>query len=92
MTDQSLLDRLHRMVKIKPQENLKVNLNSWSSNRNSLTTEEKLLAIDNFGILKGDLKTIKKEKRWKKIWRKCIEKFIWKIPLVLMIISALQVS
>lgn len=96
MSDQNLLERVHRMVKIAP-ENIKINQNSWNVEGNFLTTEQKIFAIKN-GFVKSDLeefrvgKRRKEKKKWKKVVKKWIEKCPWIVPWTMIILSAIQVS
>lgn len=94
MTDQNLLERLHR---IAPLESAKLNQNSWNCDKSWLTTEQKIYAISN-GLIKSDIDEIRRigrendDKKWKKVFKKCIEKCPWTIPWLMITISAIQVS
>lgn len=95
MSDRNLLERVHRLVKIAP-ENVKVNQNSWNGEGNSLTTEQKIFAISN-GFVKSDLDEIrelrrrKEKKKWKKVVKKWIERCPWTVPWTMITLSAIQV-
>jgi hypothetical protein len=96
MTDLSLFDRLSRMmVKVAPVEiENRTNGNSWSE-ISKLSTEKKLLAIrisdgeDQF-VARAKRKP-KKKKSANLLLKKWISKCKWKIPIVILLFSFIQV-
>lgn len=98
MTDKNLLDRLSRVIKIKPQDDLRrPNQNSWSGNSKLLSNEHKIYAIK---ISDGEKErkstdyqqiAVKKRKPASLLVKRWIEKCKWKVPRAVLIVSVLQV-
>lgn len=98
MTDRSLMDRLHGIMKIQPHDNLSSNQNSWSGKpRNLLPTENRIYAIKvsdgehkHFNSHYQFISPLNKKKKILVV-KKWIEKCDWKLPRAMILVSIIQV-